>query len=226
MSDGLGWEPMDAERPYETSRQLLVSVVPVTLASWMASTAVYRRRWQPAMVLSGLAAVFEHAEYVPKIRRIRCDLNADRVLVTMLSGQAVEDFESSVDALANTFGALSCRVRVDRPGRIWLDFAHRDPLTTVIPALPFTEVPDLRALPLGKREAGTSWTLTLTGTHVLVAAADTGIRFTVPDAEAEHAAMRERGVNVGDVLRWEGVPPMYTFDDPDGNRFYIVEASR
>ncbi|HEU0041252.1 MAG TPA: VOC family protein [Jiangellaceae bacterium] len=57
-------------------------------------------------------------------------------------------------------------------------------------------------------------------------AADTGIRFTVPDAEAEHAAMRERGVNVGDVLRWEGVPPMYTFDDPDGNRFYIVEEAR
>jgi lactoylglutathione lyase len=57
-------------------------------------------------------------------------------------------------------------------------------------------------------------------------AADTGIRFTVPDAEAEHAAMRDRGVNVGDVLRWDGVPPMYTFDDPDGNRFYIIEESR
>jgi lactoylglutathione lyase len=56
-------------------------------------------------------------------------------------------------------------------------------------------------------------------------AADTGIRFTVPDAEAEHAAMRERGVNVGDVLRWEGLPPMYTFDDPDGNRFYVVEEA-
>jgi hypothetical protein len=48
----------------------------------------------------------------------------------------------------------------------------------------------------------------------------------VPDVEAEHVAMRERGVRVGDVLRWEGVPPMYTFDDPDGNRFYVVEASR
>jgi lactoylglutathione lyase len=57
-------------------------------------------------------------------------------------------------------------------------------------------------------------------------AADTGIRFTVPDAEAEHAAMRERGVNVGDVLRRDVVPPMYTFDDPDGNRFYVVEESR
>jgi lactoylglutathione lyase len=53
---------------------------------------------------------------------------------------------------------------------------------------------------------------------------DTGIRFTVPDADAEHAAMRKRGVNVGEMLRWDGVPPMFTFDDPDGNRFYIVEG--
>ena len=38
--------------------------------------------------------------------------------------------------------------------------------------------------------------------------------------------MRERGVNVGELLRWDGVPPMYTFDDPDGNRFYVVEEAR
>ena len=55
---------------------------------------------------------------------------------------------------------------------------------------------------------------------------DTGIRFSVPDADTEHAAMRERGVNVGEMLRWDGVPPMYSFDDPDGNRFYIVEEMR
>ncbi len=56
--------------------------------------------------------------------------------------------------------------------------------------------------------------------------ADTGIRFTVPDADAEHAAMRARSVKVGDVVRWNGVPPVHTFDDPDGNRFYIVEEAR
>jgi catechol 2,3-dioxygenase-like lactoylglutathione lyase family enzyme len=55
---------------------------------------------------------------------------------------------------------------------------------------------------------------------------DTGIRFTVPDADAEHTTMRDRGVSVGEVLRWDGVPPMYTFDDPDGNRFYVVEEPR
>jgi lactoylglutathione lyase len=55
---------------------------------------------------------------------------------------------------------------------------------------------------------------------------DTGIRFTVPDAQAEHASMLGRGVTVGDLMRLDGVPPMYTFDDPDGNRFYIVEEMR
>ena len=53
---------------------------------------------------------------------------------------------------------------------------------------------------------------------------DTRIRFTVPDAEREHATMIERGVHVGELLRWDGVPPMYGFDDPDRNRFYIVEG--
>lgn len=54
---------------------------------------------------------------------------------------------------------------------------------------------------------------------------DTGVRFTVPDATAEHEAMRERGVVVSELLRWDDVPPMFSFDDPDGNRFYIVEES-
>ena len=55
---------------------------------------------------------------------------------------------------------------------------------------------------------------------------DTGIRFIVPNAEVEHARMREAGIVVSDVLLWDGVPPMYTVDDLDGNRFYIVEEIR
>ena len=54
---------------------------------------------------------------------------------------------------------------------------------------------------------------------------DTGIRFMVPDAETEHTAMRQRGIEVGELLRWPGVPPMYEFKDSDGNRFEIVEGS-
>jgi len=57
------------------------------------------------------------------------------------------------------------------------------------------------------------------------AGTDTGIRFAVPDAEAEFAAMRERGIETGDLLRWPGAPPMFQFKDPDGNTFEIVEAT-
>ena len=48
---------------------------------------------------------------------------------------------------------------------------------------------------------------------------------SVPDAEVEHAAMRQRGIQVGELLRWPGVPPMFEFKDPDGNRFEIVEEA-
>ena len=72
---------------------------------------------------------------------------------------------------------------------------------------------------------GATTSIALNASEGAVDAADTGIRFTVPDAEAEHAAMRERGLTVSDVMRWDDVPPMFTFDDPDGNRVYIVEES-
>jgi len=55
--------------------------------------------------------------------------------------------------------------------------------------------------------------------------ADTGIRFFVPDAEVEYSAMRGRGVDTGDMLRWPGVPAMFEFKDPDGNKFEIVEGT-
>lgn len=55
--------------------------------------------------------------------------------------------------------------------------------------------------------------------------ADTGIRFIVPDAEVEHTAMRGHGIETGDLLRWPGVPPMFDFKDPDGNKFEIVEGA-
>lgn len=82
--------------------------------------------------------------------------------------------------------------------------------------------PTMRWIEVAPRGASTSIALQATEAAADVGG-DTGIRFTVPDAEAEHAAMLERGVNVGEMLRFDGVPPMYTFDDPDGNRFYVVE---
>jgi catechol 2,3-dioxygenase-like lactoylglutathione lyase family enzyme len=54
------------------------------------------------------------------------------------------------------------------------------------------------------------------------AGVDTGLRLSTEDAEADHAALQTRGVDVDP----EVIPypvPMFTFRDPDGNRLYVVE---
>jgi lactoylglutathione lyase len=87
--------------------------------------------------------------------------------------------------------------------------------------------PDMRWIEVAPPGAATSIALTAAEEGAGQAiGTDTGIRFTVPDAEAEHATMRDLGVTVSEVMRWPGVPPMYTVDDPDGNRFYVVEETQ
>jgi lactoylglutathione lyase len=52
---------------------------------------------------------------------------------------------------------------------------------------------------------------------------DTGIRLTTSDAASLREELLARGVEVDELLRWEGVPPMFTLRDPDGNRLVVVE---
>ena len=53
---------------------------------------------------------------------------------------------------------------------------------------------------------------------------DTGVRLSVADADAAHAALSAAGVDVdGEVMRWPGVPAMFSFRDADGNTLYLVE---
>jgi catechol 2,3-dioxygenase-like lactoylglutathione lyase family enzyme len=59
----------------------------------------------------------------------------------------------------------------------------------------------------------------------LTAGVETGIRLGTADAAALHTTLKCDGVDVDDLLRWEGVPPMFAFSDPDGNRLEITEAT-
>ena len=51
-----------------------------------------------------------------------------------------------------------------------------------------------------------------------------GIRFTTGDADSTHAALTAAGVDTDEILRWPGVPAMFSFRDPDGNAFSITEV--
>ncbi len=54
------------------------------------------------------------------------------------------------------------------------------------------------------------------------AGVDTGIRLASRDAAADHAALREVGADVDDLLDMPGAPPMFVVRDPDGNRLVVV----
>lgn len=56
---------------------------------------------------------------------------------------------------------------------------------------------------------------------------ETRIALDTTDAEADHATLRERDVDVdAEVMRMGGpVPPMFFFRDADGNRLLIIETS-
>jgi S-DNA-T family DNA segregation ATPase FtsK/SpoIIIE len=129
----------------------------------------YRRHWQPVMAVNGLTATHRGEEYVP--RRITTTDFVDSLLVDLLTGQDPSDYVGRADALAHTFGVLAVRVRVDRPGRVWLDLTTAEPLAATVRALPVPERVDLAALPLGVAEDGSLWRLRLVGTHVLIAGA-------------------------------------------------------
>ncbi len=58
------------------------------------------------------------------------------------------------------------------------------------------------------------------------AGVDTGIRFTTENAAALHAQLSGQGVDVDELLHWEGLPPMFDFRDPDGNVLYVSERPR
>ena len=54
---------------------------------------------------------------------------------------------------------------------------------------------------------------------------ETHVGFTTGDADADHASLQARGVDVdAEVMRMgDPVPPMFFLRDPDGNTFMIVE---
>jgi catechol 2,3-dioxygenase-like lactoylglutathione lyase family enzyme len=98
-------------------------------------------------------------------------------------------------------GVLGFEVRLDTPfpGGRWIEVAAPGATTTIA---------------LAAAQEGTP-----TGV-------DTGIRFTTADAAADHAALTAAGVRAdGEVLRFPGVPPMFSFRDPDGNTLYVVEQA-
>jgi lactoylglutathione lyase len=120
-----------------------------------------------------------------------------RITAIRTVGIPVRDQDRALDFYVGTLGLEK---RMDAPvpelGGRWIVVAPPDPGATI--AL----IPEREDVPAG---------------------VETGIRLGTEDAEADHATLRAAGADVGELLRWEGVPPMFTLRDPDGNGLEIVE---
>jgi catechol 2,3-dioxygenase-like lactoylglutathione lyase family enzyme len=52
----------------------------------------------------------------------------------------------------------------------------------------------------------------------------TNIGLSTEDVDADHAALKERGADVDDVMRMgDPVPPMFFLRDQDGNQIFVVQ---
>ena len=151
---------------------------PVGFARWVAAPARnawrawrYRRRWASVMTISGLAPWYQGQIILPVLGKVSSTRYTDRVQVRLVSGQSAAEVADRAEHLAHGFGAMLCRVRTARSGAVVLEFVRRDALAAIVPALPFPAYPDLKALPIGRREDGLPWLVRLHGTHVLIAGA-------------------------------------------------------
>jgi S-DNA-T family DNA segregation ATPase FtsK/SpoIIIE len=131
----------------------------------------YRRHWAAVMTIGRLAPLYQGRLLLPVLGKVTSTPYTDRVAVRLVSGQSAADFAARTENLAHGFGAVLCRVRTGRPGSVVLELVRRDALAVIISALPVPAATDLRALPVGKREDGTPWTVRLAGTHLLLAGA-------------------------------------------------------
>ena len=131
----------------------------------------YRRRWAGVMAISGVAPLVSGPDPAPVLGTVTATRYTDRVQVRLVSGQSAADVAKRADNLAHGFGAMLCRVRTARSGAVVLEFVRRDALALIVAALPVPDHPDLKALPVGRREDGLPWLVRLHGTHVLVAGA-------------------------------------------------------
>jgi S-DNA-T family DNA segregation ATPase FtsK/SpoIIIE len=145
-------------------------LVAIPARSWWRGR-VYGTRWYGVMRVTGLTVSYQGREVMPELVTVSATRCVDQVVVRLVRGQSPADVADASDGLAHGFRVHSCRVRVSRPGFVLLALTRRDTLAQVIRALPIPIEVELRALPVGRREDGSLWTLCLKGTHVLVVGA-------------------------------------------------------
>jgi S-DNA-T family DNA segregation ATPase FtsK/SpoIIIE len=134
---------------------------------------VYRSHWTAICTLHGLTAKLNQQTLVPALRSVTIGAACDVVVVRILTGQSVADWQNRSAALAEAFRASRVTIRSIKPGQIGITAHHGDALATPI-RLPHpaqdTQV-DPSTVRVGVTDAGAWWRQPVLGQHILVAGA-------------------------------------------------------
>jgi catechol 2,3-dioxygenase-like lactoylglutathione lyase family enzyme len=129
---------------------------------------------------------------------------------------------------------VKSKLNVAQVGRVCITVADTDrSIDFYVDTLGFEKVVDV---PMGE---GMRWVeVSVAGTPTTIALApppqgteaggsQTGICLDTSDVDADHATLKEAGVDVDDEVSRYGdpVPPMFWLRDPDGNSLMIVQPS-
>jgi S-DNA-T family DNA segregation ATPase FtsK/SpoIIIE len=129
----------------------------------------YRRDWGRVTDLCGLTKELDGRTLRPDLLRVRVGSVSDRLLLGMVTGHSLADYERACPELASSLSGHLARVWADEPGRLWLEVVRDDALADVIPARPIPTTDEVEQVTVGVREDGQPWVLRLLGTHVFVA---------------------------------------------------------
>jgi S-DNA-T family DNA segregation ATPase FtsK/SpoIIIE len=140
--------------------------------SWMAWWR-YKRSWEHVSTLHGLTARLGERTLIPLLQSVTTGATVDVLVVRIVTGQCVADWQKHSDALAEAWRAQRVTIRSVMPGDIRITVHHSDalvgPMRLPRPATATTVDP--HGVGVGVTDAGRWWRLPVLGHHILVAGA-------------------------------------------------------
>lgn len=133
----------------------------------------YHRTWESVCALHGLTARLGERTLVPALQSVRIGAHADVLIVRVVVGQSITDWQKRGDALAAAWRAERLTIRATTPGELRIIITRGDllaqPVSLPMPT-PTTPV-DLGAVRIGVTETRSWWQLPVLGHHILIAGA-------------------------------------------------------
>jgi catechol 2,3-dioxygenase-like lactoylglutathione lyase family enzyme len=127
---------------------------------------------------------------------------------------------------------VKSRLNLEQVGRVCVTVADTDrAIDFYVDTLGFEKLVDVpmgdaaRWVEVGLPGAATTIALAPPPPGTEARGTQTGICLDTTDVDADHATLKEAGIDVDDeITRWGGpVPPMFWLRDPDGNSLIVVQ---